>query len=118
MRGFFHASNYLGLDIAASPSAAAVTDALEKALQDDLPETRQAAAMMLSWLHTPRADHILTEAYTQEQNSLVKAEILVCAVNLFSPAGEALLLEALTSLDPIVQKAAQYLHDNRSFKLI
>ena len=115
IRGFFHASNYLRLDITASPSAAAVTGALEKALQDDLPETRKAAAMMLSWLHSPQANHILSEAYTQEQNSLVKADILVYAENLFSPAGEALLLEALTSQDPIVQKTAQYLHDNRSF---
>jgi hypothetical protein len=72
---------------------------------------------MLSWLHTHQADHILKEAYQREQNSLVKAEILSYAVNLFSPAGETLLLEARTSLDPMVQKTAQSLHDKRKFGL-
>jgi len=45
------------------------------------------------------------------------AEILSYAVKLFSPAGEALLLEALTSFNPVVQKIAQYLHDNRNFAI-
>ena len=113
IRGLFHATNYLQIKIGSTPSAEVVIQALEDALQDDLPETRLAAAMPLAWMRHPHATEALKAGYRHETDGETKANILFAAVSLMSPAAEELSAEALES--PIVQvrQTAEYLREHR-----
>jgi len=114
LRGFFHATNYLQIDVAQSSTAEVVISALEAALLDDLPGARVAAAMPLAWMRHDRATAILREGYHREQNSETQAHILRAAVHLMSAAGEELLQDALESQDTLVREAAEYLAHSRA----
>jgi HEAT repeat protein len=107
LRGFFHATNYLLLDVATTPTADAVLDALEKALLDPLPEARLAAIWPLAWIRLPRAPAILKRAYDVEHDSEVKARIVKIAYNLMSEVREEILLDAAQSSDEVVKEAAE-----------
>lgn len=107
LRGFFHATNYLLLDIAATPVADTVIDALEQALHDPLPEARLAAIWPLAWIRVPRAPQLLKHAYEVEPDSAIKARIVKIAYNLMSEVREEILLEASQSSDEVVQEAAE-----------
>jgi HEAT repeat protein len=107
LRGFFHATNYLLLDVATDPTADAVLDALEKALRDPLPEARLAASWPLAWIRLPRAAALLRRAYEEEQNSDVKARIVKIAYNLMSDVRDEILLDASHSSDEAVKEAAE-----------
>lgn len=109
VRGFSHAANYMQIDVAKSQAAEAVIGALETALRDDLSETRIAAAMALACIRHERAAAVLQSGYHREQSGETRAHMLSYAVNLMSPAGEALLRDALESQDEIVRETADYL---------
>jgi HEAT repeat protein len=107
LRGFFHATNYLLLDVAAVPAAGLVLDALEQALLDPLPEARLAVVWPLAWTRHPRAPVILKRAYDAERDSEVKARIVKIAHDLMSEARDEILRDAEQSNDAAVKDAAE-----------
>lgn len=116
LRAFFHATNYLKIDVGHSKAADLMIDALETAIMDDMPEVRQAAVWPLAWMRHSRTPGILRRSYAVEQNSDVKAEIIRIITSLMSAnagANEAerevanhILNDALASQDEIVKDAA------------
>ncbi len=114
VRGFFHATNYLGMNVAGSASLETLLAALETALTDELPETRSNASLPLAWLRHPRAEQILIEAFHRERDSDVRAHLLSNAVHLMSPVGARLMADALAGEDVLVRQTAEYLR--KTFK--
>ncbi len=113
LRGFFHASNYLKIDLGKSKTADMMVDALESALLDTLPEARLSAVWPLAWMRHARTPIILRQAYYREQESAVKAQIMRVSVSLMSEAGEALLDDGLHSSDAQIREMAQQIVQNR-----
>jgi HEAT repeat protein len=123
LRGFFHATNYLKIDVGKSQSADMMIDALETALLDEMAEVRHAVIWPLAWMHHERTPFILRKTYNLEQDSDVKAEIVRITTSLMSElagAGEQarevsdeILRDALSSSDPVVKKAAEEAQLNR-----
>lgn len=109
LRGFFHATNYLKIDVSQTAAADLMIDALEAALFDDLPDARKAAIWPLAWMHHPRMPTVIRGAYIREKDSEVKAHILRVAVNLATDVGLELLQDALKSSDPQVKRQADKL---------
>jgi HEAT repeat protein len=109
LRGLFHAANYLQIDLAKSAAAEHVVDALEAAMHDESSEVRMAAALPLAWLRHERAAAALLEGYRRESDGETKAQLLHIGVSLASPAGAAMLAEALDSDETPVREAADYL---------
>jgi len=112
LRGFFHATSYLHIDIAGNEAADPVLDALAVALQDDHPETRMAATWPLAWIRHSRAETLLKEAYYQEQDERVKGHFVYIAVNLLSPVGRELIEDALHHQKGHVHAVAVSVLDN------
>lgn len=112
LRGFFHATNYLRLDITQSEDADQVLDALAIALHDDSPETRMTAAWPLAWIRHGRAENLLKEAYYREQDEQVKGHFVSIAVNLLSPAGKELIQDALNNQSGHVHEVATQVLQN------
>lgn len=116
LRAFFHATNYLKIDVGQSQAADLLIDALETAIMDDLPPVRQAAVWPLAWMRHTRTPGILRRAYMVEQSSDVKAEIIRITTSLMNAtagANEAereaanyILNDALASADDAVKEAA------------
>lgn len=88
LRAFFHATNYLHIDLAGSPTALRLIDALRLALTDAQPAVRIAAIWPLAWLQHPDAAGTLAEAYQTESDQTVRAEMVRIATALASPAAE------------------------------
>jgi molecular chaperone DnaK (HSP70)/HEAT repeat protein len=109
LRGLFHATNYLHIDVASSSDAETVIDALEVALADEIPDVRVAAAMQLAWMRHERATATLQAGYDRERESETKARILYVGVNLNSEASGPLLQDALESKEAQVRETAEYL---------
>ena len=107
LRGLFHATNYLQLDVVHTPASDRLIESIGAAMGDELPETRKAATWPLAWLRHPRAPILLSEAYQREPRGEVKAHIVRCAVYLMSDAAEALLQDALTCADEEVRSVAR-----------
>jgi HEAT repeat protein len=76
LRAFFHASNYLHLDVGRSVAVDDVLRALETAIEDELPQVRLAAAWPLALMHHDRAAAMLREAYGRERCAAVRESIL------------------------------------------
>lgn len=123
LRGFFHATNYLKIDVGRSKSADLMIDALETALLDNLPATRRAAIWPLAWMRHERTPSILKKSYNLEADSDVKAEIVRISNSLMSnltgataaetEAAAYILEDALKSGDPIIRGAAEEVRRNR-----
>lgn len=109
LRGFFHATNYMGIEIASTPDAALLIDMLEAAMNDELPKVRLSAFMPLCWIRHPKAESALLEGFRREADSDTKARMLAVAAHLMSPVTEKLLQEASQSADPVVRQTAEYL---------
>ncbi len=109
LRGFFHATNYMGIEIGFAPGAVALINALDSALGDALPETRLSAYLPLCWIRHPEAEAALLDGFRREPNSDVKAHLLTVATHLMSPVAGRLLEESLTSSDPLLRQTAEYL---------
>lgn len=108
LRGFFHATNYLGLELGKDNSGRLFA-ALESALGDSLPAVRVSACMLLAWSRAPRAGEVLLRAFQTESDSQTRAQILTNAVHLSSPVAETLVQEALDSPDTLLHKTAEFL---------
>ena len=111
LRGLFHATNYLGLEIGRGTTGERLFSALENALNDGLSAVRVSASMLLAWSHDPCAGEMLIRAYRNEPDSETRAHILTNAVNLFSPVAGALLREALAGDDKLARQTAEFLRD-------
>jgi molecular chaperone DnaK (HSP70)/HEAT repeat protein len=107
LRGFFQATNHLNLDVVCDAAVEQVFDALEIALQDDLPTARMAVMWPLAWLDHERARTLLTQAYQQEKDDEVKAHIIHVAVNLLSPLGKEFLEDGLRSESEGIREMAE-----------
>jgi HEAT repeat protein len=122
LKGFFHASNYLKIDVAKAKAADLMIDALESALLDDLPEVRLAVTWPLAWMRHERTPGILRRAYNLEQDSAVKAQIVRVTTSLMAgdtgsastTVAEDILQNALASKDALVKKAADDIMKNRA----
>ena len=114
LRGFFHATNYLKIDVGASKIADMLIDSLETALFDELPAARMAVIWPLAWMNHPRMPAILRQAYYRERDSEVKAHMVRVAVSLMSEVGEELLQDALKSDDELVKAAADKITRDRA----
>ncbi len=106
LRGFFHATNYLRINVARSRSADMMIDALETALLDTHAEVRMAAVWPLAWMRHERTPGVLKRAYLMERDSDTKAHMVRVAASLMSQAGEEILQDALSSSDAAVKEAA------------
>ena len=84
LRGFFHATNYLKIDVGKSSAADLMIDALETALLDDMADVRKAVIWPLAWMRHERTPLILRKSYNLEQDEEVKAEIVRITTNLIS----------------------------------
>lgn len=123
LRGFFHATNYLKIDVARSQAADIMIDALETALLDEMPEVREAVIWPLAWVDHKRTPSILRRTWGIEANSSVRAEIVRISTSLMADnagasedaksVANAILQEALDSSDPVVKAAADAVEANR-----
>jgi len=107
LRGFFHATNYLALDVARTSAIENVLNALEQALHDPLPAARLAAIWPLAWMRHPRAPQILTHAYYIEPDGETKGQMVKITFNLMSEVREEILADATQSNMADVREAAE-----------
>ncbi len=114
LRGFFHATNYLKIDVGATRTADMLIDSLETALFDDLPAARMACIWPLAWMQHPRMPMILKQAYYREQDGEVKAHIVRVAVSLMSDVGTELLTDAFKSHELAVKEVADKITRDRA----
>lgn len=116
LKGFFHATNYLKIDVGKSKSADMMIDALETALLDDMPQVRLACIWPLAWMRHPRTPIVLRKTWNMETDSTVKAEIVRISNSLMvadtgadadaQKVAADILEQALKSTDPIIKTAA------------
>lgn len=111
LRAFFHATNYLKIDVSQSKAADTMLDALEVALFDDLPAVRKAVVWPLAWMQHIRTSEILRRAYFLEQDAEVKSHMVRVSVSLMSEAGKTILEDALKSTVELVRKTAESVRD-------
>jgi molecular chaperone DnaK (HSP70) len=109
LRGFFHATNYMGIETGSAPDAVVLINALDSALNDPLPEARLSAFLPLCWIRHPEAEFALLAGFRRETNSDVKAHMLTVSQHLMSPVAARLLQESLESPDPVLRQTAEYL---------
>jgi HEAT repeat protein len=116
LRGFFHATNYLKIDVAQSKAADLMIDSLETALLDDMPDVRMAVVWPLAWMRHTRTPVVLKQAYYRESDSGVKAQMVRVATSLMAEntgAGEGvqvaeqILKDALENADGKVRRVAE-----------
>lgn len=107
LRAFFHATNYLKIDVAKSSAAELMIDALETALLDEHTGVREAAIWPLAWMRHERTPAILMKTYRIELDEDVKAHIVRVAAGLMSKASEDILKDALQSPQPKVKAMAE-----------
>lgn len=110
---FFHATNYLKIDVAKSNASELMIDALETALLDAHAGVRKAATWPLAWMRHERTPTILKKTYRLELDAEVKAHIVRVAAGLMSSASEEILTDALDSDEAGVRKAAQQIMEER-----
>ncbi len=113
LRGFFQATNYLHLDLAAHPMAEKLMAAFERAVWHPDAAIRKQAIWPLAWSQHPRASEIVSAVFACEANSEVKAYHLRVVVSLMMPESEALLQDALRSDDVFVHSAAETILEER-----
>lgn len=114
LRGFFHATNYLKIDVAKTKAADLMIDALETALLDDMDDVRMAVTWPLAWMRHERTPLVLKRAYLIEQSEEVKAHIVRVAVSLMSEAGEEILQDALQRHGRVRQVAEEIVSSRRN----
>lgn len=113
LRAFFHATNYLKIDVARSSAAELMIDALETALLDADNGVREAAIWPLAWMRHERTPAILLKTYRIEWDEDVKAHIVRVAAGLMSKASEDILEDALKSPMPKVKAQAEKIMADR-----
>lgn len=123
LRGFFHATNYLRINVAKSKAADMMIDALETALLDDMPEVRESVIWPLAWMDHERTPTILLKTWKMETDSRVKAELVRITTSLMTDnagassegrkVADEILASALQSDDVEVKRAALAVQENR-----
>jgi len=124
LRGFFHATNYLKIDVSQSNAADLMIDALETALLDTDAGAREAVIWPLAWMRHERTPGIIRRTYHAEVDPKVKATIVKVATSLMtvesggSEASETvsqdILNDALHAAEPEVRFAAEEVVNNRA----
>ncbi|MEM6282387.1 MAG: HEAT repeat domain-containing protein [Chloroflexota bacterium] len=124
LRGFFHATNYLKIDVSHSRAADMMIDSLETALLDDMPEVREAVIWPLAWMRHERTPGIINRTYMSEMDAKVKANIIKVATSLMTiesggteesdSISQKILNDALNSDTPEVRFAAEEVMNNRA----
>jgi hypothetical protein len=114
LRGFFHATNYLKIDVGQTRAADLMIDALETALLDDLADVRMAVTWPLAWMRHERTPIVLKRAYMLESDADVKAHMVRVAAGLSSAASDEILADALNSKTPRVREMAEQIVNERS----
>jgi HEAT repeat protein len=116
LRGFFHATNYLKIDVAQSKAADLMIDSLETALLDEMPDVRMAVVWPLAWMRHTRTPIVLKQAYYRESDSSVKAQMVRVATSLMAEntgagdsaqVAEQILKDALENPDGKVRRVAE-----------
>lgn len=115
LRGFFHATNYLKIDVGETSAADLMVDALETALLDDLVDVRMAVTWPLAWMRHKRTPIVLKRAYMIEMEPDVKAHMVRVAASLSSAAGEEILQDALKSKVDKVRETAEQIMKERAY---
>lgn len=113
LRGLFHATNYLGLELGSDAGSLALLEALGRAATDPLPAARLAAALPLTWCRQPRAGELLRSIFINDPDSITRAHILTNAVHLMSPLGPELITLALNGDDVLVKQTAEFLSQSK-----
>jgi HEAT repeat protein len=113
LRAFFHATNYLKIDVGKSIAAELMLDALESSLLDEHKGVRIAAIWPLAWMRHERTPAILKKTYRLELDPEVKAHIVRVAAGLMSEASEEILQDALNSKEVEVRKVAEQIMAER-----
>jgi HEAT repeat protein len=117
LRGFFHATNYLKIDVSQSSAADLLIDALETALLDDAADVREAVIWPLAWMRHERTPGVINRSYHAEMDPKVKATIVKVATSLMTVesggteasemASQGILNDALNAPEPEVRFAAE-----------
>ena len=107
LRGLFHATNYLHLNLSQSAHLHSLLDALAHALNDvDLPN-RLAAVWPLAGMHAEAATKLLTEAFFHDPVPEMRAHILRVMTSLMTiPSDHELVAAGLQSDEPLVRETA------------
>ncbi len=113
LRGFFHATNYLKINIVQHEAGEAIISALEVAISDELPQTREAAIWPLAWIHHVRTSAILRDAFQREIDCNTQVQFVRITNSLMSDAVEDILQAALHSDHEMVRGAAEQIVASR-----
>lgn len=105
IRGWFHASGYMQLELLNNPAIGLLVDALDEALADPL--AREAAIWPLAWIRHPRCMQSLSTAYYDSKDAPYKAHIVRVAWALMSDIRQELLADALGN--PVLRQAVEEL---------
>ncbi|MEZ4670080.1 MAG: HEAT repeat domain-containing protein [Anaerolineae bacterium] len=111
LKGLFHATNYLKITIVGSPAEGSILDALETAIHDEQPQTREAAIWPLAWIQHARASDILLAAYGRESDPDVQRQFIRITASLGAPAAADILQQALNSQDHGIRAFADEISD-------
>ncbi|MEO1644732.1 MAG: HEAT repeat domain-containing protein, partial [Chloroflexota bacterium] len=112
LRAFFHATNYLKIDII-QDNPDRLLNVLDHAFKDTNPVTRMMAVYPLAWTRHEKATSRLMHAYNTETDSTVKAHIVRVSANLMSEVGEEMLEDAKQSTDAMVRETALHVIADR-----
>ncbi len=107
MRGFFHATNYLKIEVGTAKSINTLIDALENALWDESAAARLAAIWPLAWIRHPRVSGVIREAFRREPDSAAKIQMLRVTFALAATVADELLAEAIRSADVGLRAVAE-----------
>ncbi len=113
LRGFFHATNYLKIDVARTAAADLLIDALESSMLDDMGEVRTAAILPLAWMKHERTPEIVRRAYFRELDPDVKVKILRYATSFIDEIAGELVQDGLKSRIEVVRQMAEQIMEDR-----
>ncbi|HRE46713.1 MAG TPA: HEAT repeat domain-containing protein [Aggregatilineales bacterium] len=106
LRGLFHATNYLGIDLTNNDQTPELINVLRTVLDDPDPTPRKAAVWLLSWIRVAETTIMIDDLYEREDDPAVRAHIVRVAVSLMTPRAEAILEAALNAPQEIVRDTA------------
>lgn len=113
LRGLFHATNYLKIDVTHHAATDTLIDALAVALRDPLPQVREAAIWPLAWMHHPRASTLLVEAYQRETDCNTQVQFIRITNSLMSAASDEIVRAASQHAEAVVRSVAEQVLANR-----
>ena len=107
LRGVFHATNYLKIDIESGSIGERFIRILEQGSCSEFSHTRHTVLHPLAWSKHPHAVQILLNMYEREVDQTVKAEAVHIVSSLMSDAADLMLEDAVHSDMPAVREAAE-----------